>query len=199
MKVTATTLPRSDSIVTFALSWEVRAKSGAAPIVGSRLSNGGTLEKAQMMAAHESPRMTELYDQRCREPGRGRTGGVLIRDSPDISFRGPTLPPSSAPGKAAGVRTWARASLAVDRRRDPCRALHMPPNALARPDERATTKSFLERDSKEMGTFQTSSMRRVMKSATIGDTLPLRIISYGLKRMRPAPCGVPPACSISFR
>jgi integrase/recombinase XerD len=27
------------------------------------LSNGGVLEKAQMMAAHESPRTTKLYDR----------------------------------------------------------------------------------------------------------------------------------------
>jgi integrase len=27
------------------------------------LSNGGTLEKAQMMAAHSSPRTTKLYDR----------------------------------------------------------------------------------------------------------------------------------------
>lgn len=27
------------------------------------LNNGGTLEKAQMMAAHESPRTTKLYDR----------------------------------------------------------------------------------------------------------------------------------------
>ena len=27
------------------------------------LTNGGTLEKAQMMAAHESPRTTKLYDR----------------------------------------------------------------------------------------------------------------------------------------
>jgi hypothetical protein len=27
------------------------------------LSNGGTLEKAQMMAAHESPRTTKLHDR----------------------------------------------------------------------------------------------------------------------------------------
>jgi len=27
------------------------------------LENGGTLEKAQMMAAHESPRTTKLYDR----------------------------------------------------------------------------------------------------------------------------------------
>jgi hypothetical protein len=27
------------------------------------LLNGGTLEKAQQMAAHESPRMTKLYDR----------------------------------------------------------------------------------------------------------------------------------------
>ena len=27
------------------------------------LENGGTLEKAQMMAAHESPRTTRLYDR----------------------------------------------------------------------------------------------------------------------------------------
>ena len=28
------------------------------------LTNGGDLEKAQQMAAHESPRMTKLYDRR---------------------------------------------------------------------------------------------------------------------------------------
>jgi integrase/recombinase XerD len=27
------------------------------------ITNGGTLEKAQMMAAHESPRTTKLYDR----------------------------------------------------------------------------------------------------------------------------------------
>jgi len=27
------------------------------------LDNGGTLEKAQIMAAHESPRTTKLYDR----------------------------------------------------------------------------------------------------------------------------------------
>jgi hypothetical protein len=27
------------------------------------LTNGGVLEKAQMMAAHESPRTTKLYDR----------------------------------------------------------------------------------------------------------------------------------------
>jgi integrase/recombinase XerD len=29
------------------------------------LTNGGTLEKAQMMAAHSSPRTTKLYDRIC--------------------------------------------------------------------------------------------------------------------------------------
>ena len=29
------------------------------------LTNGGDLEKAQQMAAHESPRTTKLYDRRC--------------------------------------------------------------------------------------------------------------------------------------
>jgi hypothetical protein len=38
---------------------------------------------------------------------------TLNWDSPDTGFRGPTLPPSSAPDKAAGVGTWARTSLVV--------------------------------------------------------------------------------------
>src|SRR3984893_16361116 len=33
------------------------------------LANGGTLEHAQSMAAHESPRTTKLYDQRAPHPG----------------------------------------------------------------------------------------------------------------------------------
>jgi integrase len=31
------------------------------------LSNGGTLEKAQQMAGHKSPRTTKLYDRRSDE------------------------------------------------------------------------------------------------------------------------------------
>ena len=42
MKVTATTLPRNAPSVTSAPSWEVRAKSGAAPIVGSRCSSAAS-------------------------------------------------------------------------------------------------------------------------------------------------------------
>jgi integrase/recombinase XerD len=30
---------------------------------GYHLENGGTLEKAQQMAAHESPKTTKLYDR----------------------------------------------------------------------------------------------------------------------------------------
>ena len=41
MNVTATTLPRKSASVTSAPSWEVSAKSGAAPIVGSRCSCSG--------------------------------------------------------------------------------------------------------------------------------------------------------------
>jgi hypothetical protein len=32
------------------------------------LANGGTLEHAQSMAAHESPRTTKLYDRRGYDP-----------------------------------------------------------------------------------------------------------------------------------
>ena len=36
----------------------------ARPAFTAYLEAGGTLEKAQAMAAHESPRTTELYDRR---------------------------------------------------------------------------------------------------------------------------------------
>jgi hypothetical protein len=47
--------------------FEVEARSGDIPVDYNRKSiislNGGSLEKAQMMAAHESPRTTKLYDR----------------------------------------------------------------------------------------------------------------------------------------
>jgi hypothetical protein len=51
------------------------------------LANGGTLEKAQLMAGHADPRTTKLYDRTSirGEPGRGGAGGVLARDP---GFRG---------------------------------------------------------------------------------------------------------------
>jgi integrase/recombinase XerD len=42
------------------------------------LSNGGVLEKAQMMAAHESPRTTKLYDRTSDVVGRSGESDVLI-------------------------------------------------------------------------------------------------------------------------
>jgi len=34
-----------------------------APGITARLANGGALEHAQVMAAHQSPRTTKLYDR----------------------------------------------------------------------------------------------------------------------------------------
>jgi len=45
------------------------------------LTNGGDLEKAQQMAAHESPRTTKLYDRRTIDPL------VLGPDDLRIQFR----------------------------------------------------------------------------------------------------------------
>jgi len=39
-------------------------ESAAAPPASPPIDNGGALENAQAMAAHESPRTTKLYDRR---------------------------------------------------------------------------------------------------------------------------------------
>jgi hypothetical protein len=49
-------------------------KTGAPPVLEG--ANGGTLERAQEMAAHESPRTTKLYD---RTKDRHRTRVERIR------------------------------------------------------------------------------------------------------------------------
>jgi hypothetical protein len=45
------------------------------------LANGGTLEHAQAMAAHESPRTTKLYDRTKERLTLGRVDGI-----PDMHF-----------------------------------------------------------------------------------------------------------------
>jgi integrase len=42
------------------------------------LENGGTIEKAQAIAAHESPRTTKLYDRTCDETTLDETDRILI-------------------------------------------------------------------------------------------------------------------------
>ena len=42
------------------------------------LENGGTVEKAQMIAAHESPRTTKLYDRRSQQISLNDIERILI-------------------------------------------------------------------------------------------------------------------------
>jgi hypothetical protein len=54
------------------------------------LANGGALEHAQEMAAHESPRTTKLYDpnQGAVDAGRGREDSIIAHaQSPEFRIR----------------------------------------------------------------------------------------------------------------
>jgi integrase len=53
------------------LSADICCHTFRATGITAYLENGGTLENAQLMAAHESPRTTKLYD---------RTGGEITLD-----------------------------------------------------------------------------------------------------------------------
>src|SRR5512132_4432975 len=65
MNVSATTLPRSAASVTSAPSWEIRAKSGAAPIVGNRSSCCSCLAScATASAGHPSSPSTRTNTPR---------------------------------------------------------------------------------------------------------------------------------------
>jgi hypothetical protein len=46
--------------------------------ISAYLSNGGTIEKAQQIAAHESPRTTKLYDRTNDETSLDEVERILI-------------------------------------------------------------------------------------------------------------------------
>jgi hypothetical protein len=80
------------------------------------LSNGGALEDAQEMAAHESPRTTKLYD-RTKErltpilvPAAGLSGRPNLRPSISKAFSrwGSTPRPKSAPPQGSSRPAFER-------------------------------------------------------------------------------------------
>jgi hypothetical protein len=96
------------------------------PVSALDLANGGALEHAQEMAAHESPRTTKLYDrtkERLTQDAQGITGKVGdddVRFAPDSPVEGdgfePSVPPREKPpprarsNRRCGARRCCRAN-----------------------------------------------------------------------------------------
>jgi hypothetical protein len=57
---------------------KLAACPAARAAITAYLQNGGTLEKAQQIANHESPRTTKLYDRSCRPALKSWGAGALV-------------------------------------------------------------------------------------------------------------------------
>jgi hypothetical protein len=89
------------------------------PRNGHHLEAGGTPENAQLLAAHESPRTTKLYDPRSASRCRLTTAQILaytaiVDRASKIQLTLPAFPPLQD-ARNGGYPAFGTASLAVQR------------------------------------------------------------------------------------